>query len=335
MSETTGRRRPKLIEEGLERLPPAPASAAEAPPVDDAPPPPPLRAGRRGLSLAGLFWAGLGGLLTFALGLWAYEVVEALIARNLWLGRAALGLAVLAGAAALLIALREIAGLARLGRIDALRTRAAAARQGRDRAAAAAALEGLSAFLSGRPELAAARAEAKARAADLMDADAVLDLGERRLLAPLDAAAEQAVKRGAREAATATALIPLPALDVLIAFAINLRMIRRVAEIYGGRSGWAGSLRLMRAVAAHLAATGLIALGDDLLGPTLGGGALAKLSRRFGEGAANGAMTARIGIAAMEVCRPLPFVARAAPRVPALMAGALQGFLRRGEGEDR
>ena len=33
------------------------------------------------------------------------------------------------------------------------------------------------------------------------------------------------------------------------------------------------------------------------------------LSRRLGEGVFNGALTARIGAAAVEVCRPLPFIA--------------------------
>lgn len=328
MSETPPpRRAPKLIDSGLDSLPPAPASAAEAPEIDDAPPPPALRAAGRGSGLATLFWAAFGGLLSLALGLWAAETVEALLARNLWLGRVALALAAAAAAALLMLALRELAALSRLRRIDALKTRAERARASRERTEAAALLTALSRLYRDRPEMAGGRAEAEARAAETLDGDALLDLAERRLLAPLDLAAEAAVARGAREAATATALIPLAALDVLLALAVNLRMIRAVAEIYGGRAGWIGSLRLFRAVAAHLAATGLIALGDDLLGPALGGGALARLSRRFGEGAANGAMTARIGVAAMEVCRPLPFRARPRPRVSSLMAVALKGFI--------
>ncbi|MEM7524596.1 MAG: DUF697 domain-containing protein, partial [Pseudomonadota bacterium] len=81
-----------------------------------------------------------------------------------------------------------------------------------------------------------------------------------------------------------------------------------------------------RAVAAHLFAAGAIAVGDDLIGPALGGGALAKVSRRFGEGLVNGALTARIGLAAMEVCRPLPFQALKRPGVAGVMQGALRGL---------
>ncbi|GAB1395693.1 hypothetical protein MASR1M65_04700 [Saprospiraceae bacterium] len=50
-----------------------------------------------------------------------------------------------------------------------------------------------------------------------------------------------------------------------------------------------------------------LASADDLIGSFAGGGLASKLSRRFGEGVVNGALTARIGIAAMELRRPLPF----------------------------
>ena len=62
-----------------------------------------------------------------------------------------------------------------------------------------------------------------------------------------------------------------------------------------------------------MVATGGIALTDDLLGQFLGQDLLRRLSRRLGEGAFNGALTARIGIAAIEVIRPLPFLAAKPP----------------------
>ena len=151
-------------------------------------------------------------------------------------------------------------------------------------------------------------------------------LAERELMAPLDAAAEEHVIRTSRNVAAATALIPLALVDVLAALTGNLRMVREIAGIYGGRAGWFGSIRLMRAVATHLIATGAIAVADDLLGPLIGGGVLAKLYRRVGEGAVNGALTARVGVAAIEVCRPMPFVAREKPRVTGLVRRALTGL---------
>ena len=133
----------------------------------------------------------------------------------------------------------------------------------------------------------------------------------------------------ARQVATVTALVPLALADVVTALTANIRMIRRVAEIYGGRSGTLGSWRLTRAVMTHLVATGAVAAGDDLIGSLAGGGVLSKLSRRFGEGVVNGALTARVGVAAMEVCRPLPFRRKTRPSVSALVSRALAGVFGR------
>jgi putative membrane protein len=126
--------------------------------------------------------------------------------------------------------------------------------------------------------------------------------------------------------ATVTAIVPLALADVFTALTANLRMIRRIAEVYGGRSGVLGSWRLTRTVLTHLVATGAVAVGDDLIGSIAGGGVLSKVSRRFGEGVINGALTARVGVAAIEVCRPLPFHAAKRPSVTALVRRALTGM---------
>ncbi|MEM1385792.1 MAG: YcjF family protein, partial [Pseudomonadota bacterium] len=156
--------------------------------------------------------------------------------------------------------------------------------------------------------------------------DAALALAETELLAPLDAAAVTEVEAATRQVATITALVPLAFADVIAALTSNLRMIRRVSEIYGGRSGTLGTWRLTRAVLSHLVATGAVAVGDDLIGSVGGGHLLSKISRRFGEGIVNGALTARVGVAAIEVCRPLPFGEGKRPSVSGLVKRALAGL---------
>ncbi|HIF76764.1 MAG TPA: DUF697 domain-containing protein, partial [Sulfitobacter sp.] len=128
----------------------------------------------------------------------------------------------------------------------------------------------------------------------------------------------------------ALVFLPIALADVFTALTANLRMIRRVAEIYGGRSGFFGSWRLTRVVLSHLVATGAVAVGDDMLEPILGGTMLAKLSRRFGEGLVNGALTARVGVAAIEVCRPLPFAREKRPGVRGIVKRALTGVFGNG-----
>ena len=162
-----------------------------------------------------------------------------------------------------------------------------------------------------------------------MDADALLALAETEVLAPLDQAALAAVEAAARRVAMVTALVPLALADVATALVVNMRMIRTVAEIYGGRSGTLGSWQLLRRVFLALVATGAMALTDDFLGSFAGGGLLSKLSRRFGEGVVNGALTARVGLAAMDLCRPLPWVRQKRPGVSATVGRALAGLLGR------
>jgi len=70
-------------------------------------------------------------------------------------------------------------------------------------------------------------------------------------------------------------------------------------------------------------------VGDDLVGSVAGGGVLSKVSRRFGEGVINGALTARVGVAAMEVCRPLPFGSVPRPTVSGLVKRSLTGLFSR------
>ena len=111
------------------------------------------------------------------------------------------------------------------------------------------------------------------------------------------------------------AISPRAIVDVIFVAAQALRLIRRIAEIYGGRPGLLGAWRLARAVGAHLAITGGMAVGDSLLQQVLGHGIAAKISARLGEGVLNGLLTARIGLSAMAVCRPMPFFARKPPGI--------------------
>ncbi|MGA0924607.1 MAG: DUF697 domain-containing protein, partial [Lutimaribacter sp.] len=60
-----------------------------------------------------------------------------------------------------------------------------------------------------------------------------------------------------------------------------------------------------------------------------GGTVVSKVSRRFGEGVVNAALTARVGIAALDLCRPLPFAAQKRPGVSALLGRALRGLFGR------
>ena len=119
----------------------------------------------------------------------------------------------------------------------------------------------------------------------------------------------------ARRVSLVTAISPRALIDVLYVAAQAVRLTRRIAEIYGGRPGFLGFFKLAKSVATHLSITGGVAVGDSLVQQVVGHGIAARLSARLGEGVLNGLLTARVGLSAMAVCRPMPFTAKAAPGV--------------------
>ncbi len=288
-------------------------------------------AARRPSRLARWFWSLLFAVIGFFVSLAAWNTVNALVIANPLLGYVATGLIVAFVIVAFAIAIKELAAYARLGRIDRLKADAEAAYARGDLALARKTVAGLTSMYRARPDTKWGRDRLKEREADVLDADGLLALAEREVLSPLDLAAVKEVEAAARQVATVTALVPLALADVVSALTANIRMIRRVAEVYGGRSGTLGAWRLAKAVIGHLVATGAVAVGDDLIGSVAGGSLLGKVSRRFGEGLVNGALTARVGVAAIEVCRPLPFNAQTRPRVTQIISRSLTGLFDRSE----
>ncbi|WP_348524653.1 YcjF family protein [Paracoccus marinaquae] len=265
-------------------------------------------------------------LFTFLLSIAALDFINRLMDSYPVLGWLGVTLFALFTLAALGMAWREYRAWARFARIDAIQRQAGTALTEDSMDKARQVTDQLLALYRRRPELEWNHRRLSDARGEAFDARTLLTMAETELLAGLDQEARREIEAAARTVAAATALIPLALADVAAALAANLRMIRRMAEIYGGRAGAVGGWRLARTVMTHLVATGAVAAGDDLIHTVAGGGVLAKLSRRFGEGVVNGALTARVGIAAMEVCRPLPFLAQPRPKVGNLVARGLRGL---------
>jgi putative membrane protein len=241
------------------------------------------------------------------------QFIEALFARSAALGWVGAALAVLFALAVIAIIGREIYGLIRLNALGSIQEDAARAITANDSKAAGEAVQHLKRLYRGRGDLSAGLAALDRHAGDIMDPADRIRLAERDVVAKLDEAANRIITRASRRVTLTTALLPTPALDILFVAAQNLRMLNELATLYGGRPGTLGTFRLARMVVGHLAVTGGIALTDSLTQHVLGRGLLGRLSARFGEGAVNGIMTARIGLAALDVCRPLPWLSREKP----------------------
>ncbi|QPF83572.1 TIGR01620 family protein [Bradyrhizobium genosp. L] len=290
----------------------------------------PLLPARRGFRWGTLFWSSVAGLVALGTGLGVIDLIEDLFARNEGLGVLGLALAVIAAVALAVVTTRELVGLTRLATIEKLHLRAAEVLISDDRAASRAVVADLLKLAHRTPQLARARSALQSHTEDIIDGADMIRLAERELMTPLDEEARRLVSSAAQRVSVVTAVSPRALFDVLFVFVASLRMIRQLARLYGGRPGALGMISLLRQVIAHLAITGGIAASDSLIQQMLGHGIAAKLSQRLGEGMLNGLLTARLGLAAVDVTRPMPF--NALPR-PAL-ADLAKDLLRKREEEE-
>ena len=244
--------------------------------------------------------------------------------REDWVGWVTLALLLVAALAALRLALRELVGFSRLARLNRIRTDVTRAIADRDQKLERKAALRLAGLYAHRPEQSWSVRRFREHARDVHDAGELLALADREMVAPLDLAARRLITRAAKRVATVTALSPVVLIAVAYVAVENLRLLRALAGLYGGRPGFFGVLRLAQLVLAHIVATGGVAMTDDLIGQFLGQDILRRLSRRLGEGAFNGALTARIGVAAIDVIRPLPFLGARRLRVRDVLGEVLR-----------
>lgn len=277
--------------------------------------PPPATVARRRSLIGTIFFGAVGVLVSLAIGLWTDSLIRGLFAREPWLGWLALAMAAIALLALVVILAREFIAIARLAEVEKLQRRALDAIARDDGRAARAVVQELSSFVASKPETAAGRRALADLGGEIIDGGDLIRLAETEILAPLDTRARQIILDAAKRVSLITAVSPRALVDVAYVVFEAGRLIRRLSELYGGRPGTLGFFRLARSVLAHLAVTGSIAMGDSVVQQLVGHGLAARLSAKLGEGVVNGMMTARIGIAAMETARPLPFTALKRPRM--------------------
>ncbi|NVK43696.1 MAG: DUF697 domain-containing protein [Oceanospirillaceae bacterium] len=242
-----------------------------------------------------------------------------------WSAAAALG--VLIGGVGVL-ALRSLLSFLRarrsLGRLQRLRLRAEQQTGRHTAGRSGGMLAELQAFYADKPQ-----APILAGALDKLpdysdDCETLLHL-DRHFVERLDREAMHRVSRYSAQTGLAVAFSPWAALDMLIALWRSVQMIDDIAQTYGVVPSWPTRMRLLRKVLAQLTFVGASEVAIDQLSDDLGTAALAgTLSARAGQGLGAGILSARIGLAAMRVLRPLPFPAGREPGIRSLIAPLLE-----------
>lgn len=135
----------------------------------------------------------------------------------------------------------------------------------------------------------------------------VLDMYDAMVVSEQDKAATKVVSQHATESAALVAISPLAIADMLLVAWRNFKMIDSLAEIYGVELGYWSRLKLFKATLINMAAAGASELAIDASMDLMSMDLAGKVSARAGQGLGVGILTARLGIKAMALLRPIPW----------------------------
>ena len=189
------------------------------------------------VSWGGLFWSALTGLVSLAASLWAWNTIESLFARSKVLGDVGLGLLGVAILALLVMGTRELMAIGRQRHIARLHQDFAKAHAADDQKLARKLVADLASLYGARPETAQARQDVLALTKEIVDGRDLVEIAERTLVGPLDARANAAIAIAAKRVSVVTTIAPRAIIDVAFVLLQAVRLIRRIAEIYGGSAG--------------------------------------------------------------------------------------------------
>ncbi|HHB92878.1 MAG TPA: TIGR01620 family protein [Thioploca sp.] len=135
------------------------------------------------------------------------------------------------------------------------------------------------------------------------------------ILKDMDQQAYAIVTKRSKETALWVMISQIALLDAVLTLWRNSRMIRDIAELYGAKPGFFGSFKLISTVIQSLIYAGVSEMATDSVAEIVGGSVLSIMSAQVAQGLGNGLLTARVGMYAMQACRPLPFSDKEKPSI--------------------
>ncbi|AHF76950.1 hypothetical protein Sant_1898 [Sodalis praecaptivus] len=123
------------------------------------------------------------------------------------------------------------------------------------------------------------------------------------------------ISRFAAESTLLVAVSPLALVDMSFIAWRNFRLVNRIAALYGIELGYFSRIRLFRLVLVNIAFAGISEWVREIGMDSVSQDLTARLSARAAQGMGAGLLTARLGLKAMELCRPLPWLPGEKPRL--------------------
>ncbi|HEX2526125.1 MAG TPA: TIGR01620 family protein [Geminicoccus sp.] len=165
------------------------------------------------------------------------------------------------------------------------------------------------------PGMSATLARFEAQASDALSDGERVQLFERVVLTELDERAVRIVGMSARDIAVLTAVTPTGLLDALVVLTRTFAMLQRLAGLYGVPPDRMTVIRLMRVSFRNAAMAGAADVLTHATTEHLGASFMSILSAKAGQGAGNALLAGRLGLQAIQLLRPLPFVTKKPPRL--------------------
>lgn len=150
------------------------------------------------------------------------------------------------------------------------------------------------------------------------NAKEVLYLFSENVLTPIDKQVKKLISKNAVENALIVAISPLAIVDVLMMAFRNIALMNKISKIYGMELGYFSRLKLFKMVLTNMVFAGATEIATDVGMDFFSQNITAKLSMRAAQGIGVGLLTARLGVKAMEFCRPIAFQANERPKISAI-----------------
>ncbi|MDP5134480.1 TIGR01620 family protein [Rheinheimera baltica] len=180
--------------------------------------------------------------------------------------------------------------------------------------------------LPASPAITAAKQQWQNALTDAHSDEEQLQLFERFVLAELDKQAQQLIYRAATDTSLAVAISPFALADMLLVLWRSSRLVRELAQLYGGAIGQLRSMLLLKRLLGALLWAGGSELALDMASDVLGSELTSKLSARAGQGIIAGLLVARLGNLAQQQLRPLPASESAKVSIKSLSTSLLSRF---------
>lgn len=143
----------------------------------------------------------------------------------------------------------------------------------------------------------------------------VLYLFSENVLSPIENQVKKMISKNAAENAIIVAVSPLALVDILMVAWRNIALVNKITKAYGMELGYISRLKLFRMVMTNMVFAGATEIASDVGLDFFSQNLTARLSVRAAQGIGMGLLTARLGIKAMEFCRPVVFQQNERPKL--------------------